>query len=138
MRLQIPNKFKVVALTTGLLFLLGIVALGLTFLFSIRSDTSTQTGCTSSGANYKIVIQNDAASPNNVAGNLCDTITITNLDSRPFTIAFGPHEHHVAYDGISERMLMKDQSLTFKLVKKGDFKFHDHIRNDVGGTFSVH
>jgi plastocyanin len=86
---------------------------------------------------YKVVIKNNIAAPSNTTARQCDTLTITNLDSGEREIAFGLHKNHVPYDGIAEKLVGKGQSLTVTLVQTGNFRFHDHIHDEVEGTFTV-
>ncbi len=86
---------------------------------------------------HVVTIQNSVVTPSHTAAFLCDTLTITNLDDITRAIAFGPHENHVAYDGVSERIVAFGQSLKVTLVQAGNFRFHDHIHDEVQGTFTV-
>jgi uncharacterized membrane protein YukC len=52
-------------------------------------------------------------------------------------VAFGLHEHHVPYDGTTEKILIQGQSLTVTLVQAGNFRFHDHWHDQIQGTFTV-
>lgn len=89
------------------------------------------------GIHYTIVIQDDTVTPSNTQAALCDKLTITNRDGKERLMAFGRHQGHAPYDGVEEKMLAKDQSLTITLEQTGSFRFHDHIQDEVQGTFSV-
>lgn len=93
--------------------------------------------CSGKHAVHEVVIQNNKAVPAHTDGKRCDTLVITNLDDQDRVIAFGPHEHHVAYDGISERYLNQGGTFRVTLVQPGNFRFHDHIDDVVQGTFTV-
>ena len=84
-----------------------------------------------------VVIKDDKTSPAHTMGKLCDKLTITNLDNEDRLIAFGQHEHHTPYDNVTERLLGKNQSLTVTMTELGNYKFHDHIHDEVQGTFTV-
>lgn len=88
-------------------------------------------------ASHKVIIKNDQAEPSTTKASLCDTLNITNLDDSERLIAFGPHEDHVAYNGVSARLLSKDQSFTITLNKAGTYRFHDHIHDNAVGYFIV-
>ena len=90
-----------------------------------------------SSTNHKVIFQGDYASPQITLGKLCDTITFTNLSNETREISFGPHEQHVAYDGIAEKYLNLNQSFTINLVKTGTYDFHDHIHDSALGNFIV-
>ena len=87
---------------------------------------------------HQVTIKNNKVTPELSVGHLCDKITFTNLDNVDREIAFGPHEHHVAYDGISERIIGKNQSFSITLDKVGKYRFHDHIHDTLVGYFDVY
>lgn len=89
------------------------------------------------GKKHIATIKNDLVNPKNIAGKLCDTLTITNLDPQTREIAFGKHERHIAYDGVIEEPVESGKSLTVTLNKTGSYLFHDHDDETVGGTFTV-
>lgn len=93
--------------------------------------------CSQKGTNHQVLIQNDIATPAHTAAKLCDTLTITNKDTRPRLMAFGIHEEHIQYDGVSEKEIRQDQSLTVTLNQAGTYTFHDHIGDVAKGEFTV-
>lgn len=93
--------------------------------------------CTTLGENHRVIIKNDAASQTLITGRLCDTLTITNEDPTFRVMAFGPHEDHQSYNGITEKLLEQGQSLTVVMDKIGTYHFHDHIHDEVAGDFTV-
>jgi hypothetical protein len=86
---------------------------------------------------HQVVIQNNKVIPVNTVAPLCDSLTITNLDDKERLVAFGLHEHHVPYDGTTDKILIQGQSLTVTLVQAGHFRFHDHYHGEIQGTFTV-
>lgn len=86
---------------------------------------------------HKVLIRDDKVIPSHTTGSLCGTLTIVNLDSEVRLLAFGVHDKHQPYDGIGEKVLRRGQSLTVTLVQAGNFRFHDHIHDEVQGTFTV-
>lgn len=92
-----------------------------------RSDTSA----------HQVTIKNSQLSTVKTEAKLCDTLTIINQDSRPRLVAFGVHDHHTAYDGVTEKTLDHGQNLTITLDQAGDFIFHDHLQDEVQGSFVV-
>ncbi len=99
-----------------------------------RCDTQAETRAAHV---YHVVMQDEKATPQHTLAKLCDKLVITNLDPKERLVAFGPHEHHVSYDGVSERILAQGQSLTITLIQPGTFYFHDHTDDIVNGTFTV-
>jgi hypothetical protein len=94
-------------------------------------------GCANMGRTYEVNIKNNKLSTASIHANRCDQLEITNLDSRTREIGFGVHDHHVPYDGVSEKVLGKGGSFAVTLDKAGTYHFHDHFQDDVTGTFIV-
>lgn len=86
---------------------------------------------------HTVVIRGGKVYPSHTTGLQCDTLTIVNQDNKIRLMAFGPHEHHVSYDGVSERVLGPGQSFSVKLIQVGTFYFHDHTDDIVKGSFTV-
>lgn len=95
--------------------------------------------CKGSGTprHYTVTIQNDKVSSPSLAARRCDTMTITNKDSIMREIAFGFHDHHVAYDGVKERELQQGEGLTVTFVKAGTYHWHDHLHDEIESDFTV-
>ena len=93
--------------------------------------------CGTTHNEYIVAIHNDQLSINDIHAQLCDKLTIVNTDRTLRLIAFGEHDNHQPYDGITERVLSQGQSLSVTLNQAGSFTFHDHIHDDVKGTFTV-
>jgi plastocyanin len=135
------NKLKTLIVMT--LFLTGAagVAWGVAGLagahFSAAADASAQVHCSGKHPNHLVIIKGDKATPQHTAAPRCDSLTISNEDNEIRLIAFGPHEHHVAYDGVTERALGPNQSLTITLNAAGTYNFHDHLHDEMTGEFTV-
>ncbi|HZL08011.1 MAG TPA: hypothetical protein VFC50_02350 [Candidatus Dormibacteraeota bacterium] len=84
-----------------------------------------------------VLIKNNAMVPERTEASLCDKLTIVNKDPTLRLVAFGPHEHHVAYDGVTERPLEPGESLTIVLIHAGTYAFHDHLEDIAQGSFTV-
>ena len=102
-----------------------------------RQYASLHDGCAPRQVNHKVIIQGDKMIPDHTTGVRCETLTITNLDDAHRMIAFGVHNNHVAYDGISEYSLSRGKDFTITLVQKGTFIFHDHMDETVKATLEV-
>jgi len=97
-----------------------------------------QIECTElSGTAYESKIENNSITPSYIYAKRCDRITVTNLDNEVRRIAFGKHEQHVTYDGITETILPKDKSFTFVLRQTGKYVYHDHNNDEVKADFIV-
>ncbi|MEK7594563.1 MAG: hypothetical protein AAB436_02930 [Patescibacteria group bacterium] len=98
---------------------------------------SVTTDCKSEGKQHRVAIKNDIVTPQHTEASLCDSLTITNQDAHIRLIAFGQHDKHVAYDGVTETVLGKGQSLTLELNQAGTYRFHDHDNEATAGDFTV-
>lgn len=114
----------------------GIAALAGDY-FKSPADISAPVQCSGKHPNHIVVIGNDKATPWHTYAPRCDTMTIKNEDNEIRLIAFGPHEHHIPYDGVTEKVLGPKQSLTITLNAAGTHHFHDHIHDEVTGEFTV-
>lgn len=117
-----------------------VVVLATAAIVGVAVATQGRSGdaaCAKTGSNHAVTINNGRATPALTRGKLCDTLTITNNDSTDREIAFGPHEDHVPYDGVSERLLRHGQSLQITMDRSGTYRFHDHIHDDSIGKFTV-
>ena len=97
----------------------------------------TTVHCDATHAAHTVFIHNGEALPANTSATLCDTLTITNDDDRLRLMAFGAHDHHDPYDGVTEKVLSRGQSLTVTLDQTGTYEFHDHLQETVLGYFTV-
>lgn len=125
--------------TSVLLVALIIAVVGGALAIGLTGNKAATNGCTTgvSTVMHKIIIKNGKVSNPQVTGERCDTLTITNEDTVTREIAFGPHEHHVSYDGVAERVLNQSQSFTITLDKTGSYHWHDHLHDEVEGYFTV-
>lgn len=104
--------------------------------FANRNSVSDDS-CSEKGKAYAVRIENDQMSPSKISAELCDTLTITNKDDKTRKIGFGAHDQHVAYDGVSEKIISKDESFTITLNKTGTYHFHDHFQEEIEAEFTV-
>jgi plastocyanin len=120
---------------------LGLFAgLAAPHLFQMSTTASANTPCstrTVTAQTHNIMIMSGKAEPDTITAKLCDSLTITNMDARAREIAFGPHDSHVAYDGVSEKVLNVGDSMTITLIQAGSFHFHDHLDDSSQGYFAV-
>lgn len=102
-----------------------------------RTATSGAVSCAAPGASHFVYVHSGKAEPATISGVLCDTLTIINKDPKLRLIAFGEHDKHQAYDGITEQALAENQSMTITLNQTGTYTFHDHIDDSSVGVFTV-
>lgn len=114
----------------------GVVIASSAYLHQNHQNASAA-GCAAIGKNHIATMQHGTVTPVHIDGVRCDTLTIVNQDAVVRLVAFGPHDNHVPYDGIAERLLNQGQRFTVTLVQTGSFRFHDHLHDEVQGTFSV-
>lgn len=127
------NNRKLVWLTVGVVgAAVVIVAAGAV----LQRDNAAET-CRQKGAAHVVTIANSKMTPGTTTASLCDTLTIKNADAINRDVAFGNHDHHVAYDGITERRLAQNESFTVTLNQTGTYHFHDHLHDEVEGYVIV-
>ncbi len=136
------TKLRTVGLATGFILVCVVVVSGTLYLSDkyLPSNPAQQGLANCKGSNHPaqhVTIANNFVQPALTQAKLCDTLTITNSDDTQRLMAFGPHDHHIEYDGTSEKLLAKGQSLTVTLNKAGTFIFHDHLEQQVLGQFIV-
>jgi len=127
----------VVVLSAVVVIIIAVGAIHFTSRYLDNQYAKLHEGCKPNQPNHLVVIQNDNAVPDNIVASRCETLTIKNLDNEDRMIAFGLHEDHVPYDGVSEQLMSLGQSLTVTLVQTGNFRFHDHVHDEVQATFEV-
>lgn len=93
--------------------------------------------CQQIGQEHFVEAKDNKMQPANIEAKLCDKLTITNKDDKIRRIAFGVHDQHIAYNGVVEKVLRKDQSFSVTLNESGEFLFHDHLQEEVQATFTV-
>ena len=104
---------------------------------SSQNKAQTSVACKSPKTNHVVTIRDNAMQPAHTDAKLCDSLTIINQDPANRLIAFGVHDHHQPYDGVTERELRMGERFTITLVQAGTFLFHDHLQDEVQGTFTV-
>lgn len=115
-----------------------VVLVGAIGAILLNNDSKTASeACATTGTSHTVVIQNDTMSPSEINAKRCDTLTIVNRDDVTREIGFGDHEKHVPYNGVAQKILRQDESLTITLVKTGHYHFHDHFHDEVEGEFNV-
>lgn len=132
------KKLKTVSVVTAFTvvsvsIVLATIQLSSRYLASTKASAS----CTGQNANHRAVIEHERINPSHIKAKLCDTLTIVNNDAKSRLIAFGQHDRHVSYDGVSETALKRGEQVTITLNKAGTYLFHDHMDDTVAGNFTV-
>ena len=86
---------------------------------------------------HTVTISEGKLSAYNFEAKACDTFTIVNSDDQLRLMAFGVHEKHQTYAGVTEDTLKPGEQMTVTLEQLGTFTFHDHLHDEVKGTFTV-
>jgi len=124
--------------TTALLLGLILSVLGTGVGIMVVGHQSGSSACTGERRrSYSVVIRDSVQSATVIHANRCDKISFTNQDKVAREIGFGNHDDHVPYDGIAERVLNKGDSFVITLNQTGTFHWHDHLHDELNGTFSV-
>lgn len=130
-----PMKFSKFLPIVTIVIAIGVIA---AVSYALSQHGSNNSGsCTATGHLYTATIKNDQVSPQTTKAGLCDKLQILNKDNITREIAFGNHDHHVPYDGVTTRTLRQGQSFTITLNAAGSYHFHDHFHDEVGGFFNV-
>lgn len=93
--------------------------------------------CQNRGANHKVHIKNNVATPSFTHAKLCDTLTFINEDDNTRKITFGAHPGHDSYGGESEIILTNKRSQSITFNQLGQHIFHDHDQPQTSGQFYV-
>ncbi|HEX3081842.1 MAG TPA: cupredoxin domain-containing protein [Candidatus Saccharimonadia bacterium] len=138
------KRFLSLIVVAGFLVAGGVVYVGVhvataSFLSkeAAKPESTPLADCPVKKQSHIVIIKDGTVSPLHTDAGLCDTLTITNADNANRLMAFGQHEHHIAYDGIEEKELRPGQSLIVTLDQAGTYLFHDHLQDEVQGTFTV-
>ncbi|MEX2014702.1 MAG: cupredoxin domain-containing protein [Candidatus Saccharimonadales bacterium] len=123
----------------GFLALVILISFGTFFIGknTAKREAAQVEDCLTKGPDHMIEIKNDKFTPESVDAKICDELTIVNKDEKLRLVAFGLHDKHIYYDGITENALKKDESMTITLNQIGTYIFHDHLQEEVEGQFSV-
>lgn len=103
----------------------------------LAGDKSETNSCRHKGKELVALIQGNKITPDNIQAKKCDTLTIVNKDAPTRLMAFGEHDHHIIYGGISEYRLSTEQKFTVTLDKTGTYLIHDHFDESVAAHFTV-
>ena len=136
---KLNASVKIGLVVAGAIILVALTIWGAIWVSHVetRKAEAAYPKCQGKHAAHTATIQNDKVRPVHTAAKRCDTLTIMNLDDQDRIVAFGQHEHHTAYDGVSERYLNQNGKFNVTLVQPGNFRFHDHDDDTVQGTFTV-
>jgi plastocyanin len=133
-----PKNKPLVVLGTVLLGGIIVILAMIMFIGPLfEKDKSASTACSHTNASHTATIQNSKITPEHTYAKKCDTLTITNKDNTSRLMAFGEHENHIVYGGVSEQDLSAGQSFTITLDKTGTYLFHDHHQDEVSAEFTV-
>jgi hypothetical protein len=133
--------------TTSFLFSAGFLALAAVTIWAVvylsgqyldnKSASEGIAKCSSKGTAWIATIQNGKISPEHIEASLCDTLKITNKDDQNRLVTFGEHAHHISYDGVTQELLGKSQSLDVILNQRGTYEFHDHFEAAAVGYVTI-
>ncbi len=136
---ETKKSLQFIALVVLLPIATAVIIGGIVY-FTDQTEEGKTTAKPCATGQYKThttTIKGGITTPSHTTAERCDKFIIINNDQTNRLIAFGVHNNHTAYDGIEERLLGTGKSLQVTLNRTGDFKFHDHFDEEVGGTFTV-
>src|SRR5665213_3515256 len=115
-----------------------VVVVGAALIFAFTKGSGPTDTCQSvHQVTHTITISSNIARPAHITGQLCDKLRFVNHDPVMQEIAFGPHAHHVSYNGVTENILNQGQSFTSTLNMSGSYLWHDHWHDVIHGSFTV-
>jgi hypothetical protein len=118
------------------------IVIGLTVVLSNKflhqeKSVDAPAQCQTVGKTHPVAIKDGTVQPSNIDARLCDQLSIQNLGTQTRLIGFGNHARHVAYNGVTERLLKQGQTLTLVLNQAGTYHFHDHYQPSLEVDFVV-
>ncbi len=133
------KKLQLIVLAPIALLLVAGIIYGVSSLSrdALPAKESRTVACDSTGTEYTVTITDGILSTNNIQAKACDTLTIVNTDDQLRLMAFGIHDKHQTYSGVTEETLKPGEKMTVTLEELGTFTFHDHLHDEVKGTFTV-
>jgi hypothetical protein len=134
------KKTRVAIFGVVTLLAMGAVVFGVSMIANGalgQHKEAAKTTCNGDHSEYIVTIQDAKLSIDDIHAKLCDKLTIINADNTLRLMAFGVHDHHQPYDGIEEKLLKQNDQLSVTLQQTGTFTFHDHLHDEVQGTFTV-
>ncbi len=93
--------------------------------------------CQGQKSNHQVRIKNAQADPLRTVAGKCDTLTFINDDKQAVEISFGTHPAHESYAGEYEVLVRPGRSKSITLSEPGTYNFHDHLKPETTGTFTV-
>lgn len=120
-----------------LFVLIGGIVIGGVAAVIVGNNRAATDVCTTTGVEHTITIANSVMRPEHVYAQRCDTLTIVNNDDITRRIAFGVHDSHQVYNGVSEKILVKGESLAITLTTTGEYHIHDHFHDETEAEFTV-
>jgi hypothetical protein len=135
-------KRRVAFITGSLIIFAAVGVYVVVHIFALRyldtkQSPNAEITCKTTGDTHTVIIANRQAVPRHTKAKMCDRLTIVNQDVTLREMAFGEHDSHQAYDGVFEKFLKQNESLTITLNRQGTYLFHDHIHDEVAGDFTV-
>ena len=124
--MNLLSVFLFIAIAGVVLF--TVVVLSGNYLGGKKEKTGVE--CQQIGQEHFVEAKDNKMQPEVINAKLCDKLTVTNKDDKLRRIAFGVHDQHIAYNGVIEKILRKDQSFTIVLNEPGEFTFHDHLQEE--------
>jgi plastocyanin len=93
--------------------------------------------CDSVGPTIPVEILASGFAPATITAKRCDTVQFKNSTAKDIIVAFGPHEQHIAYPGLSDSLLRPGSSTSVLVSVPGNYPVHDHIGDVLTGTLIV-
>lgn len=93
--------------------------------------------CQGQHDNHQVMIMDNKVTPFHIEAKRCDTLTFMNHDAQAKEIVFGEYPEHKSYAGETEYVVRSGHNKTITLSEVGTYTFHDHVRPETVGEFTV-
>jgi plastocyanin len=129
------TKFALIALTA----LLSVVLSGCTWpqIKGIRDEPQEETDTPEAVETTDIIIQNNQLTPKLISIAVGQTVTYTNLDKSPHSIASDPYPDNSDLPDLYSAPIYKDESYKYTFQKAGTFGYHLQENPSVRGEAVV-
>jgi plastocyanin len=118
-----------------ILLITGLLVLSVTLAYMVFASDLSQQAHT---AGHVVTVSNDGFTPSSLMIKKGDSVTFTSVAEDYFWPASNLHPTHTVYSAFdSKGPLAGGTSWSFVFDKAGEWKYHDHLNPEMGGTIIV-
>ena len=131
------KRRSIILAVAAFVVIVGIAVATTSFATQYLHASSKDSECSGQHAAHNVTITGGTLSATSIQATRCDTLSITNQDDTLRLIAFGKHDQHQVYNGITEQSPKRGESISLTLNQSGTYTFHDHLHDELVGIFTV-